>query len=811
MVTKLYFLYPYIHFVDNGGVLMKILLSWLKEYIALEETPAQIAKMLTMAGLEVDAVRDLSAGCQGVVVCKILDVQQHPQADRLKLASVTDGEKVYHLVCGAPNCRPGIKTALAVVWATVLDYDGKPVKIKKSKIRGVESDGMLCAPAELGLVGDDGIIELADHIKEGTDVASLYNDVEFEISLTPNLGHCSSILGVARELSALTGIPIQLPQIEVTTNSNLKTEIKVTSPVDCPRYACRLLKGVTIGESPDWLKKRLEASGIRPINHVVDATNYVMLELGHPLHAFDSDKLTEKQLVVRNAKKGESLTTLDGKERILEERDLLICDGDKPVALAGVMGGANSEVGASTKNILLEAAYFSPGAIRRTSKRLGLMTDASKRFERGTDPNGLALALDRVTMLIQQVSPEVTCGEIQTTCGDFPKKIVKVRLNRINQLLGTHLGVGEVEDVFLLLGMHSTCDGSDCFSVEIPTYRNDVQEEVDLIEEVARIYGYDHIDQGSNSFSFSTIPHDTVFLQEREMRERLLREGLQEFLTCDLIGQAILDIVGESGIPEKMWVKVLNPNSSEQSILRTSLLPGLLQVVKHNQDHQNHHIAGFEIGRVHFKENETYREPSVVGIVLAGESHPANWNVKSVAWDFFGLKGIIENLLNEIGVTGFEFKESSLSMLHPGRQAAILVGSVTVGVMGEIHPVVLRRMGISQRVLFAEMNLADLFAARPADRLMRSIPIYPGSERDWTLTLKEEVPVSELFKEINAVKSPFLESSSLVGIYRSDQLGKGLKNVTVNFVYRDKEKTISQEVVDREHAHLMNQVERLKL
>lgn len=792
------------------AVIMKILFSWLKDYIDIEHSPSQIAKILTMAGLEVDGIDDVTPGCSGVVVCKVIDVKKHPEADKLCLATVTDGTNTYTVVCGAPNCRPGIKTALAPIGAEVLDDDGKPFKIKKSKIRGIESMGMLCAPVEIGLNGSEGIIEFAEHINEGFDVARLYADTVFEISLTPNLGHCNSLIGVARELAAVTGAKVRWPEIKVnekTSDITKITSVSVQNPEGCPRYMCRLIKNVKVAPSPEWMQKRLEASGVRPINNIVDATNYVMLELGHPLHAFDFDMIEGRRIIVRNARKGERFITLDGKENILEDRDLMICDQVKPIALAGVMGGSNSEISNATQNILLEAAFFDPPSIRRTSKRLGLLTDASKRFERGSDPNILKTALDRVAeLIVENAGGEVCKGVIDIAAKLFPKKRVDCRLTRINKLLGTHLSVGEIEDILKRLEMQSSWDGQDLFSVEVPTYRNDVQEEIDLIEEVARVYGYDNIDKSENRFRASTIPHAPIFEFEREVRFRLIAEGLQEFLTCDLIGPALLDIVSEAEMPNKLRIKVLNPTSTEQSILRTSLLPGLLQAIKYNWDHQNHDIAAFEVGRIHFKEEDQYREQSVAGIVLSGFSRPQHWDVKPSQSDFFDLKGFVENLLSELKVLDVSFKPGHSKSLHPGRQASIWSGEIMIGTLGELHPSVLRRLDTPQTIFFAELNLHDLFQVRSQENKMQSIPVYPGSQRDWTITLEEATPIADVFSAIRATHSRLLESFSLLDVYRSEKLGKNLKNVTFRFLYRDKEKTIAQDKVDNEHLRLIASV-----
>lgn len=675
---------------------MKIPLSWLKEYIEIKQTPEQLAHILTLAGLEVDAIDEVAG------------------------------------------------------------------------------------------------------------------DVVLEISLTPNLGHCASVIGVAREISAATQTAYHLPKIVLSEDLYSKTtqfiDVAIENNKDCPRYACRMMRDITMAPSPDWLKNRLELAGLRPVNNVVDVTNYVMLELGHPLHAFDADRLHGKQLKVKDAQKGEKFVTLDAKERTLEG-DLLICDQKGPVALAGVMGGQNSEVTEDTRNILLEAAVFSPAKIRRTSKRLSLLSDASKRFERGSDPHILSLALDRAAMLIQQVAGGKVCaGIVDVTARPFLPRHVTCRLSRLNMLLGTQLSVNEVENLLSRLELTSTWDGEDQFTVAVPSYRNDIQEEIDLIEEVARTYGYHHITKSISLYQSSKIPHSPVFMFEREMRARLMREGLQEFLTCDLIGPSAWDVIYGTHNPDPSWVKVLNPTSIEQSILRTSLLPGLLQVVKYNWDHQNHAISGFEIGRIHVKQEGQYREQSVAAIVLSGKVRHHHWAEKPHDCDFFDLKGILENVLTELRIP-ITFKQQTLPMLHPGRQAAIFVEEMEIGSFGELHPAVLRRLDVPQTILFAEINLHDVMQVLPIQEAqMQLLPIYPGSERDWTITVADAMPIDEIFKAVEKTPVSFLEKTTLQDIYRSEKLGKGLKNVTLRFFYRDPNKTIAQETVDSEHMHVIENV-----
>lgn len=794
---------------------MRVPLSWIKEYLNTPLPPIKIAKILTMLGLEVEAIETIGQNFTNVVVGKVLATEKHPNADKLCVASVTDGAETYQVVCGAPNCREGIKTAFARVGAVLPEEEERTFKVKKAKIRGVESNGMLCSGKELKVSDDaDGIIEFDARIEEGADVATLYSDTIFEIGLTPNLNHCANVIGIARELHAVTETPLKMMKVAVheAEAPPVEAQVKVTvkDVEDCPRYACRLVRHVKIAPSPQWMQNRLLACGVRPINNVVDVTNYVLMELGHPLHAFDFDKVNGHHIIVRRAADKELFVTLDGKERVLHKDDLLICDEKGAIALAGVMGGQNSEVSDSTVNVLIESAYFLPTTIRKTSKRLGIMSEASRRFERGADPNMVLFALDRAAMLLAEIARgEVAPGVIDAKECDFPMKVISCRPSRINKVLGLQLGISEIESIFRRLGFHYKFDGQDGFTVTIPTFRVDVNIEEDLIEEVARIYGYDNIPIIEPDYHGSTRPHAPVFLFERIIRQRLLSEGLQEFLTCDLIGPTALQVINGDAPRNPLTIEVLNPTSIEQSCLRTTLLPGLLQVVKVNFDRQNADIHGFELGRVHFKDGDRFREEAVAGIVMSGKNIPHHWDQKPRELDFFDLKGKVETLLKELAVHNVEFRNTHKPVFHTGRQASIFVGSLEIGSLGEIHPAIIRRLDIPQRIFFAEIDLKDLFSVGHDEHKMKPLCNFPGSERDWTLTMKDKTPVEHICSLIRSVDSPLLEEFYVLDLYRSPKLGEGVKNVTFRFIYRDTAKTIAQEAVDQEHARITDKVRSL--
>lgn len=791
---------------------MKIPLSWLKEYISVKDSPLKIAKILTSAGIEVDSIETLGGGFNGVVVGQVIKAEKHPNADKLQVATVTDGKNEYQVVCGAPNCRAGLRTAFAPVGAVLKEDNGDDFVIKKAKLRGVESCGMLCSSRELKLGSEhEGIMELPENYAIGTPLADILSETIFEISLTPNLGHVASVLGVARELGAAIRLPVNLPSTSIQGNSNEKIEkfVKVTieDKEGCPRYSCRLINNVKVGPSPEWLKKRLESAGLRSVNNIVDATNYVLMELGHPLHAFDFDRIKNGHIIIKSAAVTDKIKTLDGKDHELSKGQLIISDSSGPIAIAGVMGGENSEVHEGTTRVLLESAYFDPIRVRRSSKQTGIQSDASKRFERGTDPNGTLFSLDRAAELIQKVAGgEIIADFIDVKLHSFPEKALDCRISRVNQILGTALSTGEIEDVFHRLGLKHKYDGHNLYKVSIPTYRNDLGAEIDLIEEIARIYGYDNIPKTPVAYQSSLLPHNAIYSFEKKIHRLLLSEGLQEFLTCDLIGPSMLRVALNDEEIEEGAVTVLNPTSLEQSILRTSLLPGLLQVVKNNFDHQNPNVLGYEIGRIHFKEKNQYIEQSMCGVILTGSSRPYHFDPKPQLIDFYDLKGIVENVLSGLGIKDFRFENLNLKTFHPGRQASLFIGSLEIGSFGEIHPAIQRKLDVPQRIYFGEFNLHDLMKCIERPEKIQGLALYPGSERDWTLTVKESVSFNTLLENIQKVKSSLLEEVDLIDIYRSEKLGQDWKNVTLRFQYRDRTKTLAQETVDSEHAKITNEV-----
>lgn len=784
---------------------MRLPLSLIKSWIQIDLPIATISETLTLLGIEVDGILNEQPPFAKVVVGEIVETRRHPNAEKLQIAQVNDGQEIATVVCAAQNCRPGLKTAFAKAGAVLTDADGKQRRIESGEIRGVESAGMLCSAAELRISEEgEGILELPPETETGRDLTSLLWDPIFELSLTPNLGHCLSALGIARELSAALQIPLhaKTPALLETRALRIEDQIDVSVRDEkiCPRYLCRLIKGVKIGPSPFWLKRQLEACGMKPIHNAVDIANYIMMKFGQPLHAFDYRKLEGKRIQVSQSSAPQSFKGLDGIERQIPEGTILISDAKKPVALAGILGSEESSVSSETQDLLIEAAFFDPMSIRIAAKKMGLRTESSLRFEKGVDPVAAEQALDWACQWILEIcGGQLAQGKIDLKKQSFSPKEIPCRVERVNKILGSKLSFTEVAELLQRLGFKTHAEKND-LRVFVPLYRFDVNEEIDLIEEVARIYGYNKIEKGIPLCTTSQIPHDPVFLFEREFRDRLLRLGLQEFLNCDLISPQMAEHFKEIASPSVANLQTIYSKSEEYSILRTSLLPGLLQTAKRNIDQKNFSFSAFEIGRIHFLQQGKPVEFPMGALLLSGKSEPRHWSRKPSDADFFDLKGLVETLLDSLHLSDCSFSPSQHLSLHSGRQADIQKNGLVLGSLGEVHPMLLEKFGIKQRILFAELNMELLRTERPSHRQMAQLPQFPSSERDWTVSLEKNAPIDLLFKSIQAVRSPLLERVELIDLYTPEE---AKKNATFRFVYRDRMKTVSFEEVEAEHAKIL--------
>ncbi len=641
----------------------------------------------------------------------------------------------------------------------------------------------------------------------GIEVDKIHDEngeLVFEISLTPNLGHAWCMVGVARELKAVVDAPFTPPAIvPLSPKGDTPFALDLTVHHSVPLYSARRVRGIKKTESPAWLKKTLEQCGLQSIDLVVDVMNFVMMELGQPLHAFDAKEIV-KGIDVRFAKEGENFTALDGKSYKLLPHHLVIADQEKVLALAGVIGAEKGSVTPDTTDIIIEAAHFNPSVVRKQARELGLSTEASKRFERGIDHQGVIDALDRAVMLLEEIAGTSGLSEIAKIEHTVyqPKKIT-CRLARIESILGLHLGVEQVGDIFKRLDMAYTWDGKGTFTVIPPSYRNDVNEEIDLIEEVAKIFGLENLPKKEAQFSLSTVPDAPIFLLEREARKNLLSLGLQEWMCCDLIDPKKLSLILNKEEMPGEPVHVVNPSSIELSVLRPSLLPGLLMCALHNFDKGNHDLSSFEVGKIHFKREEQMKEELMAAVLLTGNRHPESWSSTKEEVDFFDVKGVAEAFFEGMNVPGVMYKPHDHSLFHPGRQAAMMAGDRLLGVIGEVHPNILRKLDYPHRVYLMELSLHELYPLQKARERMSPLPVFPSSTRDWTVTLDKKVSYDQIEKAIEKAKPSHLESFDLKAIFVSEKLGADKQNVTLHFVYRGKDETLPQEVVDKEHAALL--------
>ncbi len=797
---------------------MRVSWKWLNELAEFDSNPEELASLLTMSGIEVEGIESLEKGIKHVKVGLITEITDHPHADKLCICHIKiDEGQMLTIVTGATNVRPGQKVPVALVGAVL--PGGK--KIKEAKLRGVESSGMLCSAQELGLDADkvpaeqkDGIYILPADVPVGANIIDVLelDDVVLELGLTPNRSDCMGMINVAREVAALTGGKINLPHIKKSEQGGSCAElikIDIEDSKLSQRYVGRIIKDVHIAPSPLWLQHRLMAAGVRPINNIVDVTNYVMMETGQPLHAFDYDTLKGKYIKVRNAAPGEVMVTLDGQQRELTPDMLVIADAERPVALAGVMGGLDTEVTGNTKTILLEAAYFNGASIRRTSLNLGLRSEASLRFEKSVDLEQVNLVADRAIQLMEELGAgKAVDGHVDCYPAPEKKEPISLRLSRINEILGTELTEQMVEDYLTALNMDITLVEKGKWSVKIPSYRRDITGEVDLIEEVARLYGYDNIP--------TTLPcgESTQGRKTREqkldyrLRSELAAQGMTEIITYSFINPRHLDWVQIPANHElRETVKIKNPLSEEQGIMRTLLLPGLLDAVQTNLNKRNKNLKLFEVGKVYNSagfpsDNKLPQEKWTLGCIATGNKEKS-WRYGEEEYDFYYLKGSIENLFETLRIDDYVFvKSQELPWLHPGRTATIEVKGKEVGYIGEVHPLVLENYEIEQKVVAVQLDL-DLLMETAQDKLSyKSIGKFPAVTRDLAVVVPEEVEARSVEKLIASVGKKLLVRIKLFDVYRGKQIAEGHKSLAFSLSWQAPDKTLTDEEVNNYHKNI---------
>ena len=787
---------------------MRVTLNWLREFVDFDLSAQELADKLALSGTEIETLTHLGARFENIVVGEVEVVEKHPYADRLSYCEVKlDGEKA-GIVCGAPNVKPKQKVAIALPGAIV----GDGMKIKSAKIRGVMSEGMICSETELGLGSDaSGIMVLPAELKVGTPLAIALglDDWVLELEITPNRPDCMGIVGVAREVAALVGETVHIPKISLNeTGKNIGNRVKidVNDPDLCPRYTARFIDEVKIGPSPMWLRQRLEAVGIRSINNVVDVTNYVLIETGQPLHAFDYKFLRGGQLTVRRAKAGEKLETIDHVVRPLEPDNLVIADSERPVALAGVMGGFDSEINDHTTEILLESANFSAINIRRTSRSLGLISDSSLRFEKGVDIEGTAYAADRAAQLIS----EVAGGRIWSGLIDrYPSKrkpvLVKLRPQKVATVLGADISAKQVTDIMESLEMKvDATAGADELKVTIPSFRVDLEREIDLIEEVARLYGLNNVPSAllpSTDTQRGLNPRQTL---TRKLRSLMVSAGLMEVVNYSFIGQTDLDHLAlPKNHPMLKAVPIANPLSEDQGLLRTTLIPSLMRTVTHNYNRGQKDIAIFEIGHVFARDRKLPKETLTLGVALTGDKQVSTWyNNASVPADFYDVKGIVELLHQKLSLQDCHISPSDHGLLQPGKSAEFVTGNNVVGFAGALHPRAQANYELRQPVFVLQISVTGLLDQVIDHPTLTEVPKFPPVELDLALVVEDKITWAQVRDLALETGAPLLHRVHLFDLYQGPEIPKGKKSMAFSLFYQATDRTLT----DNEVAHIQERI-----
>lgn len=794
---------------------MLVSIKWLNDYVDIDAPPQELALALTMAGLEVESILEKKPAFSGVVVGRIDSITRHPQSDQLSVCQVFTKAGNFSVVCGASNIFAGALVPLATAGARV-----GSIEIQRTIIRGVASEGMLCSEAELAIGEDNSGIFILDQgltpgmpLEEALDI----EDTILEIAVTPNRSDCLSLIGIAREVAALTGRKLKYPSRNIREDGadiNLLAAVTIQDPDLCPRYSARVIQDVKIAPSPFWLRKRLAAVGLRPINNVVDVTNYVMMELGQPLHAFDHGQLAGGRILVRRAKEGEAFLTLDDKEHRLRRDTLMICDAERPVAIAGIMGGKNSEVEEHTTAILLESAYFSPVSIRRSAKWLGMASDASFRFERGIDPEGVLIALDRAAQLIAELAHGRLClnridqspGKIENTSR------ITLREKRVNQLLGTELTGNTIKEILTKIEMRVVPHEAhpDSYLVTPPSCRVDISREIDIIEEIARIYGYEKI--GTTLPEIESLPADENNLSRiiRILREKLSGSGYTEVINYSFVPERFCEtLLLPADDQRRKLVRIGNPLTEDQSVLRTSIVYSLLENWKRNANQGCHDLRIFETGRTYFKtaDGQLPQETNILAALLTGRRYGEGLDIPDYTADFYDLKGSLERLLADLKFKNVRFTVvSGEPFLHPGRSCHVHLGDETIGILGEINPLVLDKFNLKNRAIVFEIDLDRLAELYSGQVTYREISKFPPSIRDAAFIVDENIEAETILSVVYLAGEVLLENVQIFDLYSGPGLPPATKSLGLRFHYRSYERTLTDEEVNEIHRGIVGQI-----
>ncbi|PLR68357.1 phenylalanine--tRNA ligase subunit beta [Bacillus sp. UMB0893] len=790
--------------------------KWLQNYVDLNGISAEeLAEKITRSGIEVEGVETLNEGMSGVVIGHVLEKEQHPNADKLNKCLVDIGaEQPVQIICGAANVDKGQKVAVATVGAVLPGN----FKIKKAKLRGEESNGMICSLQELGIESklvakefSEGIFVFPNEVQPGADaLAELSRDDQIlELGLTPNRSDCLSMLGVAHEVAAILGRSVAYPDLTHEESSEKASDVislTVEAKEENPLYVAKVIRNVKIAPSPLWLQTRLMAAGIRPHNNVVDITNYVLIEYGQPLHAFDYDRLGSKEILVRLAKDGEELITLDGQKRTLTAEHLVITNGTEPVALAGVMGGENSEVHSDTTSILLESAYFNGQTVRKASKDHGLRSEASARFEKGVDPNRVRAAAERAAQLmIELAGGEVLNGSAEVNYLEAEPAVVSIHEDKINKVLGMNISTNEIQSIFTRLGFEVKEDNGT-FTVTVPTRRGDITIEEDLIEEVARLYGYDNI-PSTFPVSASSPGRLTEYQANRRKARRYLEgAGLYQAITYSLTSE---EKASQFALEVSDYTRLAMPMSEERSVLRLSLLPHLLETLKYNLARQNDQVALYEMSSV-FISNGAGEQPvekERLSGAVTGLWHLNQWQGEKKPVDFYVVKGILDGLFDVLGLTEHvTYKQAKRDGLHPGRTAEIVLNGQTFGFIGQVHPKLQKQMDLTETYVF-ELALQQLLQTNLEELKFAVIPRFPSMTRDIALVVDREIVAGDLKEAISEAGGKLLKEVSVFDLYEGDKLEENKKSLAFSLRYFDPERTLTDEEVTKAHEKVLRAVE----
>lgn len=801
---------------------MRASLKWLKDYVEINESPEKLADMLTMAGIPVATVEYLGQNISGVVTGKIIEITPHPDADKLSVCKVDIGSETVTIITGATNVRQNDVVPVATVGAELPNG----MKIKPTKLRGMLSSGMLCSTEELNIDNKlvsaearNGIYILPAATAIGVDIRTALglDDVVLEFELTANRADCFSILGIAREIAVLTGATVKKPILNLkeagTEKAGNMTNIQITDASLCARFAARILTNIKIGPSPAWIQHRIQAAGMRPINNIVDITNFVMLELGQPMHAYDYNLLSRHSLVVRKANPGEKLTTLDGVKRELEQDMLVIADAVQAVGIAGVMGGLATEVTAGTQNVLLEAAAFKGTSIRRTSRALGLRSEASGRFERGVDTANVIKALDRAAKLLEDMGACQVCPGIVDVYPDMqlPKQI-NFTPEEINRYLGTAIPANTM--INILKRLEFEVDASPAkITVTIPTWRGDVTMPADICEEIARVYGYNNVPsttpsgdmaQGKQSYSQTVID---------KIKSALTGGGFSEIISFSFSHPAAFDKLNlPSDSPLRNAIEVLNPITDDFPILRTTLLGGMLDTVVRNLSRKNEDLKLYEIGAVYLPETlplaELPQEPVMLCGAMVGKRYPLTWNLSKETVDFFDAKGAVEAVLEALGIVDFLLEPSEAAVLHPGKTAAINKDGDLLGMVGEVHPKVLDAYEITKKIYLFELNMTALVKHAAIKPNYQQLPKFPAINRDLAVVLPETVSVGDVTKAIVANAGQLLTATQLFDVYTGQQVAQGSRSLAFSLTFQANDRTLTDVEVDEHYKNIVVSLEK---